>query len=44
MMRLYIKDAYKVDLIIEDKLVTELKSISPSHLFTSIKFEHIFLF
>jgi GxxExxY protein len=26
---LYVKDAYKVDLLIEDKLVTELKSISP---------------
>jgi GxxExxY protein len=26
---LYIKDAYKIDLLIEDKLVTELKSKSP---------------
>ena len=26
---LYIKDAYKVDLLIEDKLVTELKSLHP---------------
>jgi GxxExxY protein len=26
---LYIKDAYKIDLLIEDKLITELKSIHP---------------
>lgn len=26
---LYIKDAYKIDLLIEDKLVTELKSVHP---------------
>jgi GxxExxY protein len=26
---LYIKDAYKIDLLIEDKLITELKSIYP---------------
>ncbi|MEQ1675101.1 MAG: GxxExxY protein [Chitinophagaceae bacterium] len=26
---LYIKDAYKIDLLIEDKLVTELKSLHP---------------
>ena len=26
---LYVKDAYKVDLLIEDKLVTELKSLHP---------------
>lgn len=26
---LYIKDAYKIDLLIDDKLVTELKSIHP---------------
>ncbi len=26
---LYIKDAYKIDLLIEEKLVTELKSVNP---------------
>lgn len=26
---LYIKDAYKIDLLIEDKLITELKSLHP---------------
>ncbi|MEO5946367.1 MAG: GxxExxY protein [Chitinophagaceae bacterium] len=26
---LYIKDAYKIDLLIDDKLITELKSIHP---------------
>ena len=26
---LYVKDAYKIDLLIEDKLVTELKSLHP---------------
>ena len=28
---LFIKDAYKIDLLVEDKLVLELKSIFPLH-------------